>query len=237
MRRWAVKNNVELCFTPTNASWANPIEAHFGPLRQFTLANSNHPNHPVQTRELHRYLRWRNQNVRHPDVLAAQRRERCPHPQREAHPLGRPPPSPTPPDHNPANLRGQSTRQIDLPMGAFPRRNSGPLRPARRARAVRGGPRPYSGAASPPCGRFRSPSSPVSCGLLPRPYGRRSTRTPGCGPWRRCGSSRRGSPGGRPGCPAPNRLGGRGVGRAGRALRGSGRGGPGRPEIGDPPHG
>jgi hypothetical protein len=77
MRRWATSNKVELCFTPTNASWANPIEAHFGPLRQFTLANSHHPNHTVQTRQLHRYLRWRNQNPRHPDVLAAQRRERA----------------------------------------------------------------------------------------------------------------------------------------------------------------
>ncbi|MFG2919868.1 IS630 family transposase [Kitasatospora sp. NPDC048298] len=50
--RWAKNNNVHLCFTPTNTSWANPIEAHFGPLRQFTLANSNHPNHTVQTRAL-----------------------------------------------------------------------------------------------------------------------------------------------------------------------------------------
>jgi hypothetical protein len=56
---------------------ADPIEAHFGPLRQFTLANSNHPNHTAQTRALHAYLRWRNANVRHPDVLAAQRRERA----------------------------------------------------------------------------------------------------------------------------------------------------------------
>ncbi|MFF5898959.1 IS630 family transposase [Streptomyces argenteolus] len=77
IRQWARKNKVELCCTPTNASWANPIEAHFGPLRQFTLANSNHPNHTVQTRELQRYLRWRNQNARHPSVLAAQRRERA----------------------------------------------------------------------------------------------------------------------------------------------------------------
>ncbi|MFJ8547383.1 IS630 family transposase [Streptomyces sp. NPDC093586] len=75
--RWAVKNKVELCFTPTNASWANPIEALFGPLRQFTIANSSHPNHTVQTRALHRYLRWRNANARQPDVLAAQRRERA----------------------------------------------------------------------------------------------------------------------------------------------------------------
>ncbi|MFF1379045.1 transposase [Streptomyces sp. NPDC058308] len=47
IRAWAKKNRVELSFTPTNASWANPIEAHFGPLRQFTLANSHHPNHTV----------------------------------------------------------------------------------------------------------------------------------------------------------------------------------------------
>jgi transposase len=77
IRRWAKKNRVELCFTPTYASWANPIEAHFGPLRQFTVANSNHRNHAVQTRALHTYLRWRNTNARHPDVLAAQRRERA----------------------------------------------------------------------------------------------------------------------------------------------------------------
>jgi gamma-glutamyltranspeptidase len=44
---------VELCFTPTSASWANPIEAHFGPLRQFTLANSDHPNHTAQARAHH----------------------------------------------------------------------------------------------------------------------------------------------------------------------------------------
>lgn len=55
-------------------SWrVGRVEAHFGPLRQFTVA---HPNHPVQTRALHRYLIWHRQNARHPDALAAQRRER-----------------------------------------------------------------------------------------------------------------------------------------------------------------
>lgn len=74
---WAARNKVELCFTPTNASWANPVEAHFRPLRQFTLVNSNHPIHTVQTRALYRCLHWRNQNARRPGVLAAQRRERA----------------------------------------------------------------------------------------------------------------------------------------------------------------
>jgi transposase len=77
IRRWAAKANVELCFTPTNASWANPIEAQFGPLRTFVIGGSDHPNHAVLARKLQGYLRWRNANARHPDVLAAQRRERA----------------------------------------------------------------------------------------------------------------------------------------------------------------
>jgi transposase len=77
IRRWAERANVELCFTPTGASWANPIEAQFGPLRTFVMGGSDHPNHTVLARKLQDYLRWRNANARHPDVLAAQRRERA----------------------------------------------------------------------------------------------------------------------------------------------------------------
>jgi transposase len=77
IRRWAARHAVELCFTPTYASWANPIEVHFGPLRSFVIAGSNHANHVVLTRELHKHLRWRNAHARHPDLLAAQRRERA----------------------------------------------------------------------------------------------------------------------------------------------------------------
>jgi transposase len=77
IRAWSERNRVELCFTPTYSSWANPIEAHFGPLREFVLNNSNHPNHVVLTRRLHAHLRWRNANTRAPEILAAQRRERA----------------------------------------------------------------------------------------------------------------------------------------------------------------
>jgi transposase len=77
IRRWAKRNKVELCFTPTSASWANPIEAQFGPLRSFVLSDSDHPNHAVLAGKLQGYLRWRNANARHPEVLAAQRRERA----------------------------------------------------------------------------------------------------------------------------------------------------------------
>src|SRR3954467_991865 len=77
IRRWAARNNVALCFTPTYASWANPIEVHFGPLRSFVLANSDFTNHVALTRALQAHLRWRNAHAHHPDVLAAQRRERA----------------------------------------------------------------------------------------------------------------------------------------------------------------
>lgn len=77
IRAWAASHNVELCLTPTYASWANPIEAQFGPLRSFVMGASDHPNHTMLVRRLQDYLRWRNANARHPDVLAAQRRERA----------------------------------------------------------------------------------------------------------------------------------------------------------------
>lgn len=67
---------VELRFTPTYTSWANPIEAHFGPLGHFSIANSHHAHHTMQTRSPHAYLRWRSAHTRLPDVLATQRRER-----------------------------------------------------------------------------------------------------------------------------------------------------------------
>jgi transposase InsO family protein len=77
IRRWAKRNQVELCLTPTSASWANPIEAQFGPLRTFVMTGSNPANHAALARDLQAFLRWRNANARHPDVLAAQRRERA----------------------------------------------------------------------------------------------------------------------------------------------------------------
>lgn len=90
VRAWAAAHNVELCLTPTYSSWANPIEAQFGPLRTFTMANSNYPNHTVLARDLQAHLRWRNTHARHPDVLAAQRRERARIRSEKGHRWGRP---------------------------------------------------------------------------------------------------------------------------------------------------
>jgi transposase len=77
VRAWCEANNVELVFTPTYASWANPIEAHFGPLRPFVLSNSDHANHPALARAIRSYLRWRNTHTRDPKILDAERRHRA----------------------------------------------------------------------------------------------------------------------------------------------------------------
>jgi transposase len=77
LREWCAANGVELVFTPTYASWANPIEAHFGPLRQFVIANSDHPDHRALGRAIRAYLRWRNTHTRDPRILEAERRHRA----------------------------------------------------------------------------------------------------------------------------------------------------------------
>ena len=77
IKAWCAKHNVELCFTPTYSSWANPIECHFGPLREFVLKNSDHLNHTVLSWRLHAYLRWRNANARDPEILRLERKRRA----------------------------------------------------------------------------------------------------------------------------------------------------------------
>jgi transposase len=91
---WCAKNNVELCFTPTYSSWANPIECHFGPLRDFVLNNSDHPNHKVVTGRLHAYLAWRNTHEADPALRERLRRERARLRSERRRRWGRPAPSP-----------------------------------------------------------------------------------------------------------------------------------------------
>jgi hypothetical protein len=56
-------------WTPTEASWLNPIEAQFGVLKRFTLANTDDPPHVARRRRIYAYLRYRHRklaNLRHP---------------------------------------------------------------------------------------------------------------------------------------------------------------------------
>jgi DDE superfamily endonuclease len=50
-------------WTPTEASWLNLIEAHFGALKRFTLANTDDPSHAVRRRRVYHHLRYRHRKL------------------------------------------------------------------------------------------------------------------------------------------------------------------------------
>jgi transposase len=60
---WCADNDVELVFTPSNASWLNWIESEFAALRYFTLNGSDYPDHAAQESTIGGYLRWRNRRA------------------------------------------------------------------------------------------------------------------------------------------------------------------------------
>jgi hypothetical protein len=60
---------IQPVYTPTEASWLNLIEAHFGVLKRFTVANTDDPSHRVRRQRVYRYLRYRHRGLgrlRHP---------------------------------------------------------------------------------------------------------------------------------------------------------------------------
>ena len=68
---YARANNIDFALTPTNASWLNPIEAHFGPLRKFAISNCNPKSHGEIARNIRRYIAWRNRH--HPSFTHRKR--------------------------------------------------------------------------------------------------------------------------------------------------------------------
>lgn len=63
------KLRITLVFTPTEASFLNPIEPHFGVLGRATYAGSDDPEHILRRRRVYRYLRLRHRalgNAAHP---------------------------------------------------------------------------------------------------------------------------------------------------------------------------
>jgi transposase len=59
----ASANNVEIAYTPSNASWLNRIEAQFTALRYFALDGTDHPSHKEQASMIRRYIIWRNNHA------------------------------------------------------------------------------------------------------------------------------------------------------------------------------
>ena len=64
VRDWCADHDVELVFTPTNASWLNWIECEFTALRYFTLDGSDYPSHAAQEAAIAGYVRWANRRAR-----------------------------------------------------------------------------------------------------------------------------------------------------------------------------
>jgi len=54
---------IEPVWTPTEASWLNLIEAHFGVLKRATLTNTDDPSHRVRRLRIYRYLRDRHRTL------------------------------------------------------------------------------------------------------------------------------------------------------------------------------
>ena len=68
------KHRIKLVFTPTNASWLNPIESHFTSLRKFAINNSNPRSHEEIARNVRRFIAWRNRH--HPEQSPHRKRRR-----------------------------------------------------------------------------------------------------------------------------------------------------------------
>jgi hypothetical protein len=64
VRDWCTDHDVELVFTPSNASWLNWIECEFTALRYFTLESSDYPSHAAQEAAIAGYVRWGNRRAR-----------------------------------------------------------------------------------------------------------------------------------------------------------------------------
>jgi transposase len=61
--QWAAASNLEIAYTPSNASWLNRIEAQFTALRYFALDGTDHASHKEQASMIRRYIVWRNNHA------------------------------------------------------------------------------------------------------------------------------------------------------------------------------
>ena len=74
IRTWAAKNNVELIFTPTYASFLNRIECHFWAINEFVVNNADYPNWEMLRKAMADHIHYRNGPHRDERLLKAERR-------------------------------------------------------------------------------------------------------------------------------------------------------------------
>ena len=65
--RFLKRLRIHPVFTPTEASWLNLIEPHFGVMKRFTLANTDDTEHVARRRRIYRYLRYRHRELGNQD--------------------------------------------------------------------------------------------------------------------------------------------------------------------------
>jgi hypothetical protein len=71
---WAADSNVELVFTPTYASFLNPIECHFCGIGEFVINNADYPDWDTLAKTMADHIRYRNGPHRDHRLIAAERR-------------------------------------------------------------------------------------------------------------------------------------------------------------------
>ena len=59
VRHWCKRNNIHMIWTPTNASWLNPIECQFTAVKEFVIRNSDYADHEELDNALRRYANYR----------------------------------------------------------------------------------------------------------------------------------------------------------------------------------
>lgn len=62
-QRLLKKLRIRPVWTPTQSSWLNLIEAHFGVLKRFTIANTDDLDHVTRRRRIYAYLRYRHRRL------------------------------------------------------------------------------------------------------------------------------------------------------------------------------
>jgi transposase len=61
--RFCRQNNIHMIWTPTNASWLNPIECQFTHVKEFAIRGTNYQNHNELKIALNRYVKYRNKQT------------------------------------------------------------------------------------------------------------------------------------------------------------------------------
>jgi len=60
VRHFCRQNNIHMIWTPTNASWLNPIECQFTHVKEFVIPGTNYQNHNELKMALNKYVGYCN---------------------------------------------------------------------------------------------------------------------------------------------------------------------------------